>query len=506
MLTQEGLVNDGIAWDASLDSEESIYANTSIEQHDESNSSGYDADAKRAQIVKNNSNIIFGIQDMDPNRGKEEHDDVDNEQEHALFTSLAINLKWDVENCTKITQTLHMLLPKEDSVNSGKQSLGFENQNDGENPYVLSKAKDLTPSLYEVDKMGQDSYADHKIISKEELESAIEKRIHSSSGMETHEESSMLESSVVPLLPSPMHLILKLFQKYDSTVEELIISTFKAFLFTRRVSLKLPPNITLLLPQGTLEASSTSLRVRSTASKLRVSFIGSSYHILVTMTKVIKKEFEKLESLKTSDDSFACNTSLEIFHKEFNRMSGMDNDLFTYEVEIPRLASVPYDLINNGSLYEEYIMDLLARGDDEVELTHEESSDFDDEDEVAKIFRIDTNVFDFETPMCRAFKEFNYLLRINPDGLTKDIKGFKTHEDYKDDWIYEWKEDAPWQDLEWYEALKDDNLKDEALKNKAIMEGIIDEDDESSNEGRRRWDGYENTIHDHEERENEEEH
>ncbi|GKC71024.1 hypothetical protein Tco_1116907 [Tanacetum coccineum] len=116
--------------------------------------------------------------------------------------------------------------------------------------------------------------------------------------------------------------------------------------------------------------------------------------------------------------------------------------------------------------------------------------------------------------MCRAFKEFNYLLQIDPNMLTKNIKGFKTYDDYKDDWIYEWNEDVPWaherpwmdngvweeptpvrhhsyivgntlryQNLEWYKALKDSKLKEEALKNKAIMEGIIDEDDESSNEG-----------------------
>ncbi|GJV19075.1 hypothetical protein Tco_0540054 [Tanacetum coccineum] len=63
-----------------------------------------------------------------------------------------------------------------------------------------------------------------------------------------------------------------------------------------------------------------------------------------------------------------------------------------------------------------------------------------------------------------------------------------------------------YQDLEWYEALDDGKLKDEALKTKAIMEGMIDDDDESHNKGWRRWDKYENTIHDHEERENEEEH
>ncbi|GKB45818.1 hypothetical protein Tco_0896571 [Tanacetum coccineum] len=84
------------------------------------------------------------------------------------------------------------------------------------------------------------------------------------------------------------------------------------------------------------------------------------------------------------------------------------------------------------------------RGDDEVDLTDEEFSD--NEDEVAEVFRIDTNIFDFETPMCKAFKEFNYLLQIDPDLLTKDIEGFKTYDEYKDDWIYEWNRDVPWVD------------------------------------------------------------
>nr|GEW93581.1 hypothetical protein [Tanacetum cinerariifolium] len=116
-----------------------------------------------------------------------------------------------------------------------------------------------------------------------------------------------------------------------------------------------------------------------------------------------------------------------------------------------------------------YIMKAIwiywARGDDEVELTDKESSD--DEDEVAKIFRIETNVFDFETPLWRAFKEFNYLLQIDPD---------------------------------------DGKLKEKALKNKAIMDGMIDEDDESSNEGWKRWDNFDNTNRDNEKIKNEMEH
>ncbi|GKD94698.1 hypothetical protein Tco_1374535 [Tanacetum coccineum] len=91
-------------------------------------------------------------------------------------------------------------------------------------------------------------------------------------------------------------------------------------------------------------------------------------------------------------------------------MSRMDDDLFTYEVEIPGLANVPCDL-NDEDDSEQHItlgsdVDMeydpsniyWTRGDDEVELTDEESSDSDNDDEVAEIYRIETHVFDFETP------------------------------------------------------------------------------------------------------------
>ncbi|GJY06894.1 hypothetical protein Tco_0373948 [Tanacetum coccineum] len=166
------------------------------------------------------------------------------------------------------------------------------------------------------------------------------------------------------------------------------------------------------------------------------------------MKKVIKEELEKLGFLMINDNSFACNTPLGTLCDEFNRLSGIDEDLFTYEVVILELASIPYDLkeednSDNGDLdiyeplacydendriYAEVIIfvnknykkqfdefmeikkqwmklgsdvDMKydpsnTRGDDKVELTNEESSDPDDENlieenEVAKIFRIKTN-------------------------------------------------------------------------------------------------------------------
>ncbi|GKE99921.1 hypothetical protein Tco_0023272, partial [Tanacetum coccineum] len=81
------------------------------------------------------------------------------------------------------------------------------------------------------------------------------------------------------------------------------------------------------------------------------------------ITKVIKGEFKKLESVMISDVPLTCDTSLKIFNEEFNRMSRMEDDLFTYEVEIAEVTNIPCD--------------------DEVELTNEESSDSEDEDEVA---------------------------------------------------------------------------------------------------------------------------
>ncbi|GKE12418.1 hypothetical protein Tco_1415969, partial [Tanacetum coccineum] len=53
-------------------------------------------------VNENNSNIISDIPNMDPNRGKEEHNDVDYEQQCAFFVSLINNLKCDVEKCNKV--------------------------------------------------------------------------------------------------------------------------------------------------------------------------------------------------------------------------------------------------------------------------------------------------------------------------------------------------------------------------------------------------------------------
>ncbi|GKD40781.1 hypothetical protein Tco_1260988 [Tanacetum coccineum] len=137
---------------------------------------------------------------------------------------------------------------------------------------------------------------------------------------------------------------------------------------------------------------------------------------------------------------------------EVSRLNGMDNDLFTYEVKVANIScnskidddSEDDDDDDMGYDPSDVAFTEWLGGDDKVELTYEESSN--DMDEVAKVFRINTNLFIFKTPICKAFNESNYLLQIDLDLLTKEIEGFKTYKNYKNDWIYEWNKDVPWVD------------------------------------------------------------
>ncbi|GJX17538.1 hypothetical protein Tco_0218370, partial [Tanacetum coccineum] len=265
------------------------------------------------------------------------------------------------------------------------------------------------------------------------------------------------------------------------------------------------------------------------------------------MIKVIKGEFEKIKDVKVEYVSLTCDTPLEVFNKEVSRLSGMDNDLFTYEVEVTNIPcnskidddseheaddDMGYDpsdvafiewlasKIFNYKTMDHYTMKALwiywIRGDDEVELTDEESSD--DEDEIAEVFRIDTNIFNYETPLCSAFNEFNYLLKPwLDDGIWKEptpVKHMCNPFNYKtgcSEWpTCSWRDDGYcnggnllgtyiignqlyYQDYEWYEALEDCELKNKALRNKAIIEGFIkDDDDESPSEQMKRWNIYAN--------------
>ncbi|GJR66514.1 hypothetical protein Tco_0012579 [Tanacetum coccineum] len=55
----------------------------------------------------------------------------------------------------------------------------------------------------------------------------------------------------------------------------------------------------------------------------------------------------------------------------------------------------------------------------------------DDPNDITDIFKIEGNLFDYETPLCKAFNNFNHLLKIDTDLFTFNIHGIRTYEEYE---------------------------------------------------------------------------
>ncbi|GJS21529.1 hypothetical protein Tco_0450161 [Tanacetum coccineum] len=130
---------------------------------------------------------------------------------------------------------------------------------------------------------------------------------------------------------------------------------------------------------------------------------------------------------------------------------GIDADMEYDPSDVEFTEWIASKFYNHKTIYQ-YTKNALwiywTRGNDEVELTDKEFSDPDnenliDKDGVAKIFRIETNIFDFETPICKAFNEFNYFLKIDTNLLSSDILGFKTYDEFKNEWMDEWNKGIP---------------------------------------------------------------
>ncbi|GJV42261.1 hypothetical protein Tco_1420701 [Tanacetum coccineum] len=221
-----------------------------------------------------------------------------------------------------------------------------------------------------------------------------------------------------------------------------------------------------------------------------------------------KLQFEEYLEIKRKRETYA---------REFDMEYNPSNLVFD-----EWLASKFYNHLEMDWYIKNALWVYWMRGDDEVILSDDEVLDLknknnNDEHELAKIFRIETNLFNYETPLCMKFKEINYLLKVDAELFTHDIERTKTYEDYESELNNEdnepWSKDgAPYeicdhiceplrfkngktkwltcnsndngfcnggelsgmvrvgymtyfQDYEWYEELMDSSLKEEALKN-----------------------------------------
>ncbi|GJZ13022.1 hypothetical protein Tco_0548252, partial [Tanacetum coccineum] len=123
----------------------------------------------------------------------------------------------------------------------------------------------------------------------------------------------------------------------------------------------------------------------------------------------------------------------------------------------------------------------------DAEFSNVKEANNDDEQETAKIFRIKTNLFDYKTPLCTEFEEFNFLLKPwSEDGVPYEIYDHICEPFRFKNGKAKWptcnsNEDkfcnggelpgmvrvscmTCFQDYEWYNELADGNLKEEALK------------------------------------------
>ncbi|GJT27290.1 hypothetical protein Tco_0907565 [Tanacetum coccineum] len=128
--------------------------------------------------------------------------------------------------------------------------------------------------------------------------------------------------------------------------------------------------------------------------------------------------------------------------------------------------------------------------------TWEEADEDDNPDDIAEIFKIEGNLFDFETPLCKTFNKFNYLLKIDTNLFTFDIQEIGTYKDHEYEFNNNMTRDLEepyadidgfcngrelpgivrvgcmtyFQDHKWYDELADGVLKEETLIHKAKFE------------------------------------
>ncbi|GJW86544.1 ribonuclease H-like domain-containing protein [Tanacetum coccineum] len=122
-----------------------------------------------------------------------------------------------------------------------------------------------------------------------------------------------------------------------------------------------------------------------------------------------------------------------------NAFSGTNGEDAVEHIEYFLKIVDPISLVGNANPFtREVLRDFWKKVDNKEGVTNKgfpdlEEANNNDEHEIAEIFRIETNLFDYETPMRIEFKEFNWLLKVDTELFTHDIERTKTYEDYENE-------------------------------------------------------------------------
>nr|GEX39372.1 hypothetical protein [Tanacetum cinerariifolium] len=163
---------------------------------------------------------------------------------------------------------------------------------------------------------------------------------------------------------------------------------------------------------------------------------------------MIEKIFVEIQGaflVKTRDNTFNGTIRENAFEHINNflkvvgplKINGVSQDRFRLSVFPISLAGATSESFKNDcigsvttweNLIEKFVQKFYQVSNDNEEMEAEER---DDPDDIAEIFKIKGNLFDYETPLCKAFNDFNYILKIYMGLFTFDIQGISTYEEYE---------------------------------------------------------------------------
>ncbi|GKB89490.1 hypothetical protein Tco_0961762 [Tanacetum coccineum] len=147
---------------------------------------------------------------------------------------------------------------------------------------------------------------------------------------------------------------------------------------------------------------------------------------------LIDQLIRRIHQLDTTYQPFYSEQRINLCN--LNNVSVLPNNTAYSVKSIRRVASEWFKKDCIGSfttwkdLVEKFVQKFYQLSNNNEEMEAEESYDPDD---IAEIFNIEGNLFDYETPLCKAFNDFNYLLKIDTNLFTFDIQGIRTYEEYE---------------------------------------------------------------------------
>ncbi|GJS33208.1 hypothetical protein Tco_0531590 [Tanacetum coccineum] len=212
--------------------------------------------------------------------------------------------------------------------------------------------------------------------------------------------------------------------------------------------------------------------------------------------RIVEKCIVKIQGTfleKTRNDAFNGNKE-ENAYEHINKfldvvgpikINGLTQDRFRFSIFPVSLTGAAYEWFTKecmgsittwDSMIEKFIPKFHHLSDHNDDEDIEDEEDPNETNNAPEIFMIEGNLFDFETPLCEAFNEFNFLLKIDIDLFNYDIQDLKTSNEYEQELNNDEAKgtDEPWSekgDHGWYDKLVDGKLKDETLALKSKIEG-----------------------------------